>query len=79
MATDITRFGKEPDFFLVCFRRMRTACQQLCRCRECRAQCSVFTTVCETCGTQDPVRLPLTWAVFAVSVCAAVLVIRCAL
>ena len=79
MATDITRYGKEPDFFLVCFRRMRTACQQLCRCRECRAQCSVFTTVCETCGTQDPVRLPLTWAVFAVSVCAAVLVIRYAL
>jgi hypothetical protein len=79
MATEITRFGKEPDFFVDCYRRVRMACQELCRCRECRARCSVFANVCETCGTQDPVRLPFAWAVFAVGVCTAVLLIRCVL
>lgn len=79
MAADITRFGKEPDFFLACYRRIRAAWQDRCCCRECGTHCSFFTNVCETCGTQDPIRLPLTWAYVAIAICAAVLLIRCAI
>lgn len=77
MSTEITRFGKEPDFFVVCYRRVRMAWQGRCGCRECGSKCSFLSNVCETCGTQDPIRLPFAWAIFALGLCAAVLLVRC--
>ena len=76
MDRDLRALGEDHDFFVVCFRRLRTFLQERCCCRECGAPSSLFANVCETCGTQDPIRLPLAWAIFAAGVCAAVLALR---
>lgn len=79
MASDLSKFRNEQDFVLSCYQRVRAAWHERSRCRECGTRCSCFANVCETCGTQDPVRLPFTWALAAIGVCAAVILLRCAL
>ncbi len=66
---------QDVDFFIQCLQLCRSAMDQLCRCRECRSHCSPLSSICETCGTQDPVRLPWKWTVLAGVTCVALLVI----
>ncbi|MCU0959818.1 MAG: hypothetical protein MUF48_06905 [Pirellulaceae bacterium] len=76
MSTSARTHGEDTDFLVDCGRRIRAAVREHCRCRECGERCHVFATVCETCGTQDPIRLPITWALWAVGISAAVLALQ---
>jgi uncharacterized OB-fold protein len=37
-------------------------------CRECGSKCSPLSSICETCGSRDPVRLPVIWLGYAVAI-----------
>lgn len=76
MTTGARAHEEHPDFLIDCGRRLRAAVREHCRCRECGERCRAFATVCDTCGTQDPIRLPITWMVWAVGVAAAVLALQ---
>jgi hypothetical protein len=76
MSTSARAHGENTDFFVDCCRRIRSAIREHCRCRECSDRCHVFATVCQTCGTQDPIRLPIAWALWAVGISAAVLALQ---
>ncbi len=54
---------QDTDFVVQCIRRFRAVVDQQCRCRGCHTHCSMWSNICETCGTQDPVQLPWKWAV----------------
>ncbi len=51
----------DRDFFVACYQRLHTAIREQCRCRGCGTYCSLTANLCDTCGTQDPVRLPISW------------------
>ena len=53
------------DFLVTCYQNLRTAVHKRCRCRECGVQCAPLNSICEVCGTQDPVRLPFVWLCYA--------------
>lgn len=38
------------------------------RCRECGSKCSPLSSICETCGSRDPVRLPVIWLGYALAI-----------
>ena len=68
MTQHVHVHSEEPDFLAACYQRIRAAVHEQCRCRECGDYCTLTATLCETCGTQDPVRLPISWAIAAVAV-----------
>lgn len=59
---------EDADFFAACYQRICTAVHEQCRCRECGEHCNFMANLCETCGTQDPVRLPITWGLAVIGV-----------
>ncbi len=67
--------GQSPDFLVTCYQRMRSLAHEQCRCRECGEYCSLTASLCETCGIQDPIRLPIAWGLVAVGICGAVFAI----
>ena len=66
MAQHVHAHSQEQDFLAVCYQRIRAAVHERCRCRECGEQCALTANLCETCGTQDPVRLPIAWGLAAI-------------
>ena len=76
MTRHVETFGESPDFLVACYHRVRSLLRDYGSCRQCGSHCSAFANVCNTCGTQDPIRLPITWALFAVTICGVVLAIR---
>ena len=75
MSSNFHALDESPDFFVSCYRRVRSLVQDYGSCRQCGTHCSLLANVCDTCGTQDPIRLPMTWALLAVGTCGAVLVL----
>jgi hypothetical protein len=75
MSQHVHVHGQTPDFFVTVYQRMRSWVHEHCRCRECGEYCSFVASVCETCGTQDPVRLPISWGVVFFGICATILAI----
>ncbi len=65
MSQNTHTHDHEVDFFVQCYRYLRATADQLCRCRECHSPCGLLSSICETCGTQDPVQLPWRWALLA--------------
>ncbi len=61
--------NQDIDFFVQCARHIRTEVDDMCRCRQCRSRCSPLSSICETCGTQDPIELPWRWAFVAGLTC----------
>ncbi len=55
---------ESPDFLVNCYQSARAIAREQCRCRQCGIHCSPFCSMCEICGTQDPVRLPFVWLSF---------------
>ncbi len=49
------------DFLVTCIQKVRSIIQHRCRCRQCGEQCSWTDDICQVCGTQDPIRLPMKW------------------
>ena len=76
MTENTHTHDESPDFIVACFHRVRSAIDGHCRCGECGSSCSMLNSVCETCGKQDPIRLPIAWAVFAIGLFAILLAIR---
>jgi hypothetical protein len=70
MTQHIHVHSENPDFFVGCYQRLRTVAHERCRCRECGDYCPLTASVCETCGTQDPVRLPISWGIAFLGICA---------
>ncbi|MHB8971357.1 MAG: hypothetical protein ACYC3X_18650 [Pirellulaceae bacterium] len=75
MSQNFHAFDESPDFFVSCYHYVRSRLQDYGNCRQCGSHCALLANVCDTCGTQDPIRLPITWALLAVGLCGAVLVI----
>ena len=65
--------GESSDFFVTCYQYIRSAAHEKCRCRECGDYCSLTASVCETCGTQDPVQVPIFWGIAFLGVCTTIL------
>jgi len=65
--------GESSDFLVNCFQRVRLVLSAMCRCRECGDQCSFTTSVCQTCGMQDPVQVPVSWGIAFLGVCTTIL------
>jgi hypothetical protein len=57
----------------MCYQYFRSAVHEKCRCRGCGDYCRLAASVCETCGTQDPVQVPISWGIAFLGICTTIL------
>ncbi|MHB8864206.1 MAG: hypothetical protein ACYC6N_17520 [Pirellulaceae bacterium] len=73
MSSNFHAYRQSPDFLAACCQRVRSLLRNCGSCRQCKTRCGLFASVCDTCGAQDPIRLPIAWALAPVGMCGAVL------